>query len=672
MFILISVSAFFFRYSDYCKISGNINGILPFESYSAQNYSTVINYITQNRTAAKTKSPSLMEYLIAEGYKFFYMADSKSINIQELHNFIRVNLRLFISISAGIIFLILTALNVSFMLSLLGAVLFVVCPASVVPANGLNFTGNIAAVPFIMLFYLFFFLYIKKKNYILLILLSIVLFIALSISEFSQLNLYFFALYLIIYNLIYLNKSNNNFHVTAAVFFTSLAASFLIPSLQNIGYIAAPVNTLFLPAALFLSLLSILGISINTKKKYIISFSLLAVTPFIWIILFHRIHYIQNYSLVIKLFLNKLYYWNIKPVNPEKLDIALRILWNSPFRSASFNSYWRLFHLILYSLISAFFITFLSKDFTKNFVKNFKPYLLLLLIGSCYFVLFVFFVKISICAAAFICILLALTCNGMRNSVTTKLKRRLIACFFTLLVVTETFWCSGLENRRWFNIKTNSALVNYLLENEFCQKIVLADYTFSSMISAYCDLKPVLKNDILQNGNLDKIEEYYRIIYTGTEKQLYKFCRKNMVEYFIFFRNMKFENRRPERISPYSKKYIADVSETIPGTPVYKISETPLKLNTFYLIDNTAPYYISNTFSFLKFISKTDIKLSKKLILRSSNLLRQGRLKKAKNTIKKAIELYPASPEGRFLYFRIFKKWPRLTLSGVTGQKLSH
>ena len=115
-----------------------------------------------------------LEYFLGYGYKikeFFssftrntdssFNANNSDYNINtDFVSWIRIQLRLWISLSAGLIFIWLLLLDSSFLFSILGGLLFAIAPAAIARATGQDIIRENFAIPLILFTFISYYWYV--------------------------------------------------------------------------------------------------------------------------------------------------------------------------------------------------------------------------------------------------------------------------------------------------------------------------------------------------------------------------------------------------------------------------------------------------------------------------------------------------------------------------------
>jgi hypothetical protein len=676
-FCLLIFIAYASKNHEFNKTAKHMNGIVPFDSYSFSQFANIQNTIKNKKEDIKyddRKSPNFTKYALKYAYKIKQYLNYQSETNQNIHSFIRYNLKLYASFTAGIIFLILTILNTPYFLAFSGGLLYVVSPAAINKLCGLNISDSYIAIPLILTFYLFYFRFKKSKKTYNLCLLACFLLLTLTSSQIAQINLLLFGIYIFLSSLL-LSKKNNqdkmnsnlktdNKKISVTIFITTIIAAIATPYLRNIHFITSPIVTIILPMAIIFSYFDFTKV----KKKYYAIF----ITVFLiclWYFYFSYFEYLKNYSYLLKLLKIKILQGNIKPINPDDISFVNRVLWNSPLKSATFNSYWQIFHFTIYIFISEIFIIFLYVKSKQNFFNQISTHFLLIFLIVAYFLLFIYFEFFSLYVIPFLCISIILLFQNLQNTIFHR-KKYIISTIIICLILFETDWSLKQKPTNYISYAMTKVLNKWLQYNNLTNRNILCDYSFTPFIITYSNAKSLFSEKLQNKKNIDKIQEFYKIMYFGTEKQLERFCTKNGINYFIFSKNMSLGNIEEKILYPYSKRYIGNCFKLVPSTPAYKMYYTPRKLNSFYLIDQKLPVVLSEIISFYKFISQHDKKTANGLLKKSQKNIKNGNINQAKNFIDTAIELEPNSPNIRFLYYQLYGKWPFVTINGVKGEKL--
>ncbi len=299
-----------------------------------------------------------------------------------------------------------------------------------------------------------------------------------------------------------------------------------------------------------------------------------------WNFFLNTPEYASNYSHFSEAMHAKIQFWNEKPLNPKLLSYDARILWTPSMTSATWETanaffpslmirdisfrplrfllgYVPLSLLLFFILLTgALLLTSVRKIFIRNATVSLMPILFTLgfLIGFVYIVRYheflIFYLSVS----------LALLCRDYRIALkprniatvrypweqfyrfkrTAKFLSFLPAILFTFLLFYEAYF--SCHARRYYTgdvpmIQTAS-LIHFMRENrkQFEGMGVAAGMTTGPMFKAYVGTGVVMNPQFGIKRIRDATEEYLFSLYHGTEKDMAEYCRQRNVSYLIFVR----------------------------------------------------------------------------------------------------------------------------------------
>ena len=213
----------------------------------------------------------------------------------------------------------------------------------------------------------------------------------------------------------------------------------------------------------------------------------------------------------------------------------------------------------------------------------------------------------------------------------------------------EFFWGETASLIRWFR------------EEGVSGKTFLADIKLSPMLLAYCDASIILQPKFELGGTRKKVEDYIKIIYHGTERDLMRFCDANSVEYYVYDRGLA----GPMNI--YSFRYFANAKNLNLRSPVHLMSSEQgrRKLRYFYeIFPPEKMSFISNRYIVFKVISDNDSVRAQKWAKEGEGFLKNGNFDMARRLAKSAVYADPYCYQARLLYAKVFNSAPVIKLRG--------
>jgi len=728
-FILLTLFAYTVRTYDYNRESVSLGGeFVPFTLESAMMYSYSRD-IAENGSlpdndralvgmddVQTNKQMSIsMEYFLGYGYRIkefikrvlytnvTHITDKYNVSSITVNRNIygdnpsfsiwaRFQIRLWISVSAGLIFIWLVLSKCSMVMSFFGGLLFAVSPAAIARATGQDLIRENFAIPLILLTLIVYLWYINKTikyneqftvesnnkkcklgftnrtfsiglgRVFILILLALCCFTALASWDMVQLCFSLWGCYEIINILICKEKPLTRRVPWIVIFIVSIAAAIFIPYLNSHNLIVSPMISIIFPTVLVLTFCG--------KKRLgriILAVIVIVCMFLLWYFILKHFGYSDNYSHFANLIKAKINFGNVKPLNPELLNFDARMLWTPALHSATKKILWMLFHLTFPLFAILLFLTLLFPKSRKCIANRFNDLGLPLFFTLFYFLMFILMVRFHALCIPFLCITLALIFDIIYR-ISNPVFKVILVIVFGLLIVSESEWFLKLSRQYNGNMSMNTELIKWVNSNPNMQKkVVLANFTLSPMLKAYCSSRIVLQPKFELGKTRDMVEEYMNILYFGNEQQFLKFCEKYQVDYFIYDKGLAAGGKNGTQLHPWSSRYIAAAKVLKPKSPVYECFYNPDRMSNFYRIDEKSTYSsVDKRYLIFKVISKEDKKKAASLYKLAVKALKKNKRNQAKELIKSAVELNPMSVRIRYSYYQLFnKKWPFITLNGL-------
>lgn len=677
VFCVIVLVAFLTRSYDCARESVKYNEFMPFTLECAMMYSyswdiardgKLPKYddslVGQENVATDSQMSISLEYFLGYGYRikeFFslftkntqgsFIANNSSYNINSSFvDWIRIQLRLWISLSAGLIFIWLLLLNSSYLFSVLGGLLFAVAPAAIARATGQDIIRENFAIPLILLTFVAYYWYVlKTSSKTKLILLAFATALALVSWDMTQLCFSLWGICEFVLALFSKEDSRKKFRAWAVIFVVCIICGLFNPYLFSHNLIYSPLVVIVIPSLL-------IALGFKNKRllaRIILSFAALAVLVALWFMVIKNLGFSGNYSHFYSLLLSKIKFSNIHPIDPSLLDFDSRILWTPALHSATKSIYWNLFHFVMPVFAVLGFFALVLRKARKNLNSS---KLTPIVLGLFFFMLFVFMVRFHALAIPFICVGIVVLADAICGGYERKFIRWILIFLLLVLIGYEVAFFMRMERSYNDDAKSQLVLIKELNGASVKNKVILSNFTLSPMLKAYCGAKIVLQPKFEMKGARDAVENYLFLMYHGTEYEFMEFCRKYKVEYFIFDRGMMDGGLNERFLHPWSSRYVANAQVIGKTAPVYLFDNKPETLTYFYFVDGQENSN-QNRFMVFKVIYPEDIKRAYSLYFKAENSSGTNALK----PIKEAFELNPASPEIRFLSYTLNGNvWPEL------------
>ena len=722
-FLAVIFITFLARTYDYNREADRIGNFVPFTLESAMMYSYARKIAEDGYLPDKDKAlvgidnisinrqmSISMEYFLGYGYclkKIFFPVKTCKVSTygdnSDFNQWVRFQIRLWISLSGGLIFLWLLILRCSWVFSVLGGILFAVSPAAIARATGQDLIRENFAVPIIMAVFVCYFWYLRKPRKYKLVLFSLSVLGALASWDMVQLCFSawgIFEIIRILFNTVFSDKDmlayNKRSSILWLVFFVvSIFAGFFIPYLYEHKFLMSPFVMIILPTVVLLNLMyknppltpprrgmkpgpdeklnSPPGRGLRggfftwTVSKILFGLFLIISLFCLWVFLFSRFGYAGNYSHFANLIKAKLYFGNLKPLNPMLLDIDSRILWTPGLHSATKIIFRTLFHFTFPVFIVLFAGILLFQKSRKFFLGELHRLSLPIFFTLFYFILFIFMVRFHALVIPFLAVSIALLFDNVSSLYRNK-GRIIFVIIFALLIISEAEWFFRLNRKYYNNEKTNIELIEWFnLNPNIKDKTILADFTLSPMLKAYTGVRILLQPKFELGKTRNLVKEYLNILYNGNEQKLIDFCGKYKVDYFVFNKGLVAGGKTASILHPWSNRYMAAAFKLEEASPVYRCYYNPDRLRYFYRLDEIPKSRnINLQYAVFKVITPEKIEEAERLYLLAEDALNTGKGEKARKLIKSAVLLDPASVRIRYLYYHLFdNKWPFITLNGL-------
>ena len=683
-FFIVILIAFLMRTYDYNREASQIGSFVPFTLESAMMYSYSRDIAAKGYLPDKDKAlvgmddisvnrqmSISMEYFLGYGYRLKNLIFSVNNKISkygdnsDFSQWARLQIWIWISLSAGLIFLWLLILRCSLVFSVLGGILFAVSPAAIARATGQDLIRENFAIPIILATFVCYFWYLRKPKKYKLVLFGLSIFGALASWDMVQLCFGVWGIFEIIRLFVCSGKTqqpNQESNILWRVFFVvSIIAGFIVPYLHEHNFLMSPFVTIILPTIVLLHFVKM------ERWKILFGLFLIIILFCLWFFFFSRLGYAGNYSHFVNLIKAKLYFGNLKPLNPMLLDFDSRILWTPALHSATKTIFWKLFHFTFPVFIILLGGILLFPKARKNFLAESHRLSLPIFFTLFYFILFIFMVRFHVLVIPFLSLSIALLFDNISSLYASKCKI-IIVFIFTLLIISEAEWFFRLNRKYYENEKSDIELIQWFNSNpNIKDKVILADFTLSPMLKAYAGSKILLQPKFELGKTRNLVKKYLNILYNGDEQELIDFCDKYKVDYFVFNKGLAEGGKTASIMHPWSNRYMAAAFRLKDTSPVYRCFYNPDRLRHFYRLDEIPKTpCVDSQYTVFKVITPEKIKEAKNLYLLANSAFKKGNKKKAKNLIKTVALLDPASAQIRYLYYRLFNnQWPLVILNGL-------
>ena len=607
-------------------------------------------------------------------------------------------LRLWISLSSGFLFLLLTVLRCRTRLAFFGGMFHAVAISAIARSTGQDIIrGNFALTVISGFLLLLHCCYTRGRRwmYALLFLAAFTAFSTwdLCLGFFSALAIFELGRWLF-GGRVSVRRQKAWLIVACAVILSSL----VIPFNQTYQTIMSPLAVILLP---------LLGFVLFAGRRFRSSFRkralVLAVLGgslwLIWNFAVKTPYYVSHYSHFSDLTAAKLKYNNVKPTDPDKLTYDARIMWTPAMHSADWRILTTFFpsvgvltgarfifktlnSLILFTPFSLglfYFLLLLGPFFpaSAGMLKRNLPRSLFPIVFTAVFTVgFIYIVRYHEFLILFLALSLPLVLDDLarairlsRKNSPEKWKRRLLrfcraaltfCCGFLLLLEIIVSLCGRRNYSGDVRLRETAGLIAWFRQENPRGKAVITDFGLGPMLKCYAGMGIALQPQFGLERIRRPTQQYLNLLYHGSERQLAEFCTGLHADFFVYNRGCV----GPLHI--YSDRYIAGAKKIRGMSPANLMCYRQDKLVWFHRIDPPPEYrFISGVYTVFRVIKPLDRIRAVKLCTAAEEFYRTGRRTAAVRMISAAFVLDPASEQIRMQYFRMTGRVPVLGLNGI-------
>lgn len=316
---------------------------------------------------------------------------------------IRIQLRLWISLISGLIFLWLVILRIPLRTALLGGLLHAVSSAAIARYTAQDIVRGNFTLPLIIGTFVAAAWFLRSPSKKKLLLSGFVSFLALSTWDLTQLC---FSLWCVAEIARVLSGGRVNAkrrHLWYAIAVSAVFASVLIPYHREHRLILSPFVMILLPLVVISHCFAV-GKSVRERLA---SFAVsILVFSGVWFAIMRIGSFSGNYSHFIALMEAKIRFLNVKPSNPNLLDFDARSVWVPEMQSANRFITKAMFPMMLHVAAIALLLSISIKTVRRALVRNMGMVNIPLFMGIFYSISFFFIVRYHVFAAVFLSVLL--------------------------------------------------------------------------------------------------------------------------------------------------------------------------------------------------------------------------------------------------------------------------
>ena len=610
-----------------------------------------------------------------------------------------LQLRMWISLSSGFIFLLLLVLRCRTSLAFFGGMFHAVAISAIARSTGQDIIrGNFALSVISGFLLLLYSCYTRGARwmYALLFLAAFTAFSTwdLCLGFFSMLALFELGRWLF-GGRISERRRKAWLTVTCAVVLSSL----IVPFNQTYQTLMSPLVTVLLPLVILILFLRGKFRRLIFPKRLLLLILLGGSLWLFWNDAVKTPYYLSHYSHFSDLTAAKLKFNNVKPPDPAKLTYDARIMWTPAMHSADWRilvTYFpslgvltgarfifkKLNEFLLYTPFSLgwFYLLLLGMPFflpTAAMLKRNLPRSLFPIVFTGIFsVGFIYIVRYHEFLILFLALALPLLLDDCFRALKQvlqhhpeKWKRRILKTARTALavccpVLLMLEMLVSLMGRRNYSgdvrLRETAGLIAWFRQEKITGKGVITDFGLGPMLKCYAGTGIALQPQFGLARIRRPVQLYLNLLYHGREEQLAEFCIRLNADFFVYNHGCV----GPLHI--YSDRYIAGAKTIKPDSPANLMCYRPDTLRWFYRIDPPQEYrYINGVYSVFRVIRPLDRIRAENLCRAAGRLYRSGRRTTAVRMISSAFLLDPVSEPIRMNYFNMTGKLPELGLNGI-------
>jgi len=569
------------------------------------------------------------EYVMGTLYRLFFKS---AIGF---HDFIRLYSALFFSLSICAVYLLVYSLTENAFAGVLSALFYAVCIPCVIRSTGQEIMGENCGLP------LFFFhmwaltMSIKMNEYTVkkwLYALCAAGFLALSLVCWDMMQIYIYIFVLFVTILFF--TSGKYYHF--AFSFCVCIAGLVVAGLAN-PYLRWHEYLWSYPMVVGYSLIIMTPF---TRSNYVIT--RLRKLCFILIVLaaiyisYCVTLYGDHYGHFMQLFWYKIRFWNTKPIDPLLLPYTVRSLWVPALHSVGIKDALRFFA----SMVPLVFVSwcFLVYEVSKKRLP--VAWLFILTLTALFIPLYILFSRIEVFVAYFSCILIG-GVYALGTKYFPRLKYVLLVILGLCFLYEADRTYAGLPQwGRNVNYPALVSLTNWIEARTPADSVCLATFGLSPSLLAYGKRAIVLHPKYEDAAIRKKVKEYDTMIFSTSEDDFYKICKKYDVTHYIHSRGT-FTDR-----SINGRRYLAGVMQPSYKTNAYKFEIAPLLLTKYRKLYENDGYLV------YKIVDGADVAEAGDLYADANRKIANGNLKDAIGDLVKAITINPGllKAHARLIY----------------------
>ncbi len=583
----------------------------------------------------------------------------------------RFQLRAWASLATALLFISLRFMGAPASLAIAGALLHCVSPAAIARYTGQDIVGGAFALPFLMATYALAMSSMRRMSNAKSAAFCICAFASIAAWDMTQ--VVFSAVSVLELGRLAAGGGTGRARgrLWLGLAASVLLASALVPYHREHLLICSPLVIFLLPAVILSQRLfprRIFGWG-RLAKIAGIALCLFAVSSFAG----RTSGYAERYSHFSELMKAKLRFGNVKPANPALLNFDARVLWTPAMHSADRLILKSYFPAALYLLPALAIFAAAFAACSERFRASLRFRTGWLLLNSAflvfYLVSFFYIVRYHVFLALFMCLLLPQVIFVFRRAGRSVMGGFAANCtgFALWTILSLAFLAESLATARQTRSYQDcfygevSNLIAWCRSEGVSDKIFLADMEISPMLLAYCSAGIVLQPKFELGITRRTFEEYTKLLYHGTERDLMKFCQARSVDYYVYDKGLA----GPMHI--YNMRYFANAPSLEPNCPARLMHEASSvkKLRYFHEVAPPEQFRaLERRYRVFKVVSDDNSVDSARWALDGREFLKKGNFDMARRLAKAAVYADPNNYSARLFYAEIYGEAAKIRLRG--------
>ncbi len=613
-------------------------------------------------------------------------------------------IRLWVSLASGFIFLWLIVLRCPWPLALLGGLLHAVALSAIARSTGQDLVRGEFCIPLILATMLLAHSIYRRGALWKTVLLFVASFLAFATWDLCQMLFCSWAVFEILRVALGGAVTSRRRTVWIVLYVAVVLNALFVPFHKVYLQIESPFLLVVLPT---LMLMLFMGCRLGSPaKRALLAIGALLLLYGAWTLFIKNQEYLSVYSHFGELMKAKIHFRNVEPRDPRLMSFDARMMWTPSMNSATWpiaatffpslgalcpltlpgalEYLWLYIPFTLGCFLLLLLLGLLAPKTRSSIVRGLPRSLMPYLFTAGFLLGFVFIVRYHEFVIIFLCLSLPLLIHDLSRAFRTgrrmgvaellgfsggprlAVPRLLLlgVCASTLLL--ESSICFFKGERAYTGdvyLSQTAKLIEWFRRSGSEGKVVVADFTIGPMLKAYCGMGICMQPQFGIQRIRRPVEVYLNIMYHGDERALSEFCLKHRADFIVYDKG--FAN---PSLHPFSNRYIAAAipADERGDSPSNMMANWPDRMKWFYRIDPPSDLKaLSVKFSVFKVIKPQDRVDSIKMVFEGESALSTGDLPLAGRLAKAAIWLDPVSEQAKLLYFKVFKRVPVLTLNAV-------